>query len=39
MGRFFGHLGHPDCIALGIESVEAGSLVVQLVTEHHDQVA
>ncbi len=39
VGRFIGHLGHPDGIAPHIETIERGGTEVQLVPQHDDQVA
>ena len=36
--RFLGHLGHPDRILRGVETVEGGGLQVELVAQHDHQV-
>ena len=39
MRRFLGHLGHPHRVVCGVEAVERGSVQVELVAQHEDQVA
>jgi hypothetical protein len=37
MGRFLGHLGHPDGVYAGIEAVERRRIEIELVAQHDDQ--
>jgi hypothetical protein len=39
VGRFLGHLGHPHAVPRGLEPVEGGAPLVELVTEHEDKMA
>jgi len=39
LGGLFHGLGHPHPVLRGIEAVEGGGLPVELVAQHHDQVA
>jgi hypothetical protein len=39
MGRLFGHLGHPDHVLRGVETLQRGRFCIQLVAQHDDQIA
>jgi hypothetical protein len=39
VGRFLGHLGHPDGVAVAVKPVEGGALWVELVAEHKYETA